>query len=104
MVIMVLEKVPVGLRGELSHWLVEVKCGVYVGSVSARVRDKLWEHCTKNMRAGGVFQAWNTNNEQGFGMRMAGMEGREVMDWEGVQLVLESGIEVGEVEKRRMRG
>ncbi len=102
MVIMLLEKVPLGLRGELSHWLIEIKTGVYIGDVSARVRDKLWDHCLQSKRAGGVFQAWNTNNEQGFQMRMSGIEGKDIFDWEGVQLVLEEGCQLSEVQKRRI--
>jgi len=101
-VIMILEKVTVGLRGKLSHWLVEVKAGVFVGDVSARVRDKLWEHCVQAKKTGGVFQAWSTNNEQGYAMRMHGMSGRSIKDWEGVQLVLEEGCELSEVQKRRI--
>ncbi|MCD6345555.1 MAG: type I-E CRISPR-associated endoribonuclease Cas2, partial [Anaerolineae bacterium] len=45
MVVMILEKVPVGVRGELTRWLLEIKTGVFVGHISARVRDKLWEKC-----------------------------------------------------------
>ena len=53
MVIMVLNNVPLGLRGDLSRWLVEVKSGVYIGQVSARVRDKLWSAALKTGAAGG---------------------------------------------------
>ena len=34
MIIMILENVPVGLRGELSRWLIEPRAGVFVGHVS----------------------------------------------------------------------
>ena len=43
LLVMMLEKVKPSMRGELSRWLVEVKSGVYVGNVSALVRDRLWE-------------------------------------------------------------
>jgi CRISPR-associated protein Cas2 len=43
MVVIILEKVPVRLRGELTRWLLELKAGVFVGKVSAMVRDKLWQ-------------------------------------------------------------
>jgi CRISPR-associated protein Cas2 len=90
MVIMVLNNVPVGVRGDLTRWLVEVKSGVYIGQVSARVREKLWDKCSQSKRTGGVFQAWSTNNEQGFHMRMIGMPDRWIVDWEGVELVQET--------------
>ena len=87
MVIMVLEKVPASLRGELSRWLLETHPGVFVGHVTAMVRDKLWEKCCQAKRVGGVMQAWSTNNEQRFMMRMAGDTSREIVDWDGLQLI-----------------
>ncbi|NMC53386.1 MAG: type I-E CRISPR-associated endoribonuclease Cas2 [Chloroflexi bacterium] len=89
MVVMVLEKVPQSLRGELTRWLVEVKTGVYIGHVTGMVRDLLWKKCSESRGAGGVFQAWSTNNEQHFKMRISGLIGRSVVDWEGVELIQE---------------
>jgi CRISPR-associated protein Cas2 len=103
MVIMVLEKVTVALRGDLTRWLIEVRTGVYIGHVNAMVRDKLWERCCKARRAGSIFQAWNTNNEQRFSMRMEGCNDREVVDWEGLYLVKVLKGNMSEVQKRRTR-
>ncbi|MBN1977400.1 MAG: type I-E CRISPR-associated endoribonuclease Cas2 [Anaerolineae bacterium] len=87
MVVMILEKVPARVRGELTRWLIEPKTGVFVGHVSARVRDKLWEKCTTARGAGGVTQIWSTNTEQHFQMRMAGDTTRRIVDFEGLQLI-----------------
>jgi CRISPR-associated protein Cas2 len=87
MVVMILEKVPASLRGELTRWLVEPHPGVFVGHVNALVRDKLWEKCCQAKRTGGVFQAWSTNNEQHFQMRSAGETRRVVVDWDGLELI-----------------
>jgi CRISPR-associated protein Cas2 len=87
MIVMVLERVPASLRGELTRWLLEPHPGVFVGHVNAMVRDRLWEKCCQARRAGGVFQAWSTNNEQRFKMRMAGETRRDVIDLEGLQLI-----------------
>lgn len=87
MMVMILEKVPVGLRGELTRWLVEPHSGVFVGDVNAMVRDRLWEKCCRSKRAGGVFQAWSTNNEQGFKMRSAGDTRRTVVNLDGLELI-----------------
>ena len=84
---MVLESVPPSLRGELTRWLVEPHPGVFVGHVSALVRDRLWEKCNKRRKAGGVVQIWSTNTEQHFRMRMSGLTDREVVEMEGLQLV-----------------
>jgi CRISPR-associated protein Cas2 len=87
MVVMILENVPVSLRGELTRWLLELKSGVFVGHVSARVRDKLWEKCCRAKRIGGVTQVWSTNTEQRFEMRMCGQTQREIIDLDGLQLI-----------------
>jgi CRISPR-associated protein Cas2 len=87
MVVMILEKVPTSLRGELTRWLIEPHTGVFVGHVSARVRDKLWDKCCQAKRTGGVVQAWSTNTEQRFMIRAAGETRRTVVDLEGLQLI-----------------
>lgn len=87
MVVMILESVPVSLRGELTRWLVEPFPGLFVGHVNARVRDKLWQKCCKGKKTGGVFQAWSTNNEQRFKMRSFGVTRRRVVDFDGLQLI-----------------
>ena len=87
MVVMILEKVPTSLRGELSRWLIEPHPGVFVGHVSARVRDRLWEKCVARLRQGGMMQAWSTNTEQHFDIRCWGQTGRELIRLEGLWLV-----------------
>ena len=87
MVVMILEKVPTALRGELTRWLIEPHPGVFVGHVSGLVRDKLWEKCVKKMGEGGLIQIWSTNNEQRFAVRSWGQTGREIVNMEGLWLV-----------------
>ena len=88
MIVMILEKVPARLRGELTRWLLEPHTGVFVGHVNAMVRDRLWEKCCKQRGgAGGVLQAWSTNTEQRFKMRMHGQTRRRIVDFEGIQLI-----------------
>ena len=88
MIVMILEKVPTSVRGELTRWLLEPKAGVFVGHVSAMVRERLWQKCCKSRGAGGVVQIWSTNNEQRFQMRLHGDTSRHLVELEGVQLVL----------------
>ena len=87
MVVIIVEKVAPSLRGELTRWMIEPHTGVFVGHVSALVRDQLWKKCTERMDAGGVVQLWSTNTEQHFKMRMAGDTQRSMVDLEGIQLV-----------------
>jgi len=102
MLVMILEQVSKSARGELSRWLIEAKPGVYIGHVSALVRDLLWEKCNDDKRMGVVFQAWSTNTEQHFQMRMSGECGRKIVDWEGVQLICETNIELEKAKKNRI--
>lgn len=87
MVVLIVEKVSPSLRGLLSRWLIEVKTGVFVGQMSALVRDLLWQKYLENIRKGGALQIWSTNNEQGFDMRMAGERDRMIVDYEGLKLI-----------------
>ena len=88
MIVMILEKVPTSLRGELTRWLIEPHTGVFVGQVSAMVREQLWKKCSESRSVGGVVQVWNTNNEQHFGIRMAGNTKRNVINLEGLNLIV----------------
>lgn len=87
MVVIILEKVPASLRGELTRWLLELKTGVFVGKVSAMVRDRLWENVCAGSRGGAAMLIHSTDNEQGFAMRMWGPTSRTVVDFEGLSLV-----------------
>jgi CRISPR-associated protein Cas2 len=84
---MILERVPQSLRGELSRWLLEPKAGVFVGTVTAAVRERLWERVCGAMAGGAGILIYNARNEQGFGIRFWGSTRRSVLDWEGLKLI-----------------
>ena len=86
MVVLITQKVPDSLRGELSRWMIEPRTGVFIGQVSAMVRDKLWELATKGARDGGVILLWSSSTEQGFQWRIHGETTREMRDFEGLFL------------------
>jgi CRISPR-associated protein Cas2 len=87
MVVITLENVSRSLRGELTRWFVEVDTGVFVGRVSSRVRELLWEKVLEKSDEGRCTMAWTANNEQGFRIRMHGQDDREVVEIDGVALV-----------------
>ena len=87
MLVMILEKVPSSLRGELTRWLLEVHTGVFIGDVSAMVRDRLWDKCSRRKSKGRVIQVWSTNTEQGFDLRAEGLTDRQIMDYDGLKLI-----------------
>ena len=87
MIVMLLEQLPPSVRGELSRWLLEPTPGLFIGRLSALVRDQLWQKCVAECTQGGIFQAWSTNNEQGFTMRTHGDTSRRIVDFEGLLLI-----------------
>ncbi len=87
MMLLLLERVPRGLRGELSRWMIEPRANVFVGNVSAMVRDKLWEMACQGSAGGSAFMLYTTNNEQGYAFRLWGEPSRYPEDFEGLMLV-----------------
>ena len=86
-VVMVLERVPTSVRGELTRWMLELQAGVFVGEISALVRDKLWEAVCGKMAGGAGILAYNSDTEQGFAFRFWGATGKVIEDFEGLNLV-----------------
>jgi CRISPR-associated protein Cas2 len=86
-VVFVLENASPGLRGELSRWLFEVKAGVFVGKLSALVRDELWKMVESKIKNGSALLIYSTNSEQGFTARSLGDPSRQLIDIDGVLLV-----------------
>ena len=87
MVVIMMEKVTASLRGEITRWLIELRPGVFVGNVSALVRDKLWELICAKMENGAVTLLHNAANEQGYTIKQFGNTGRKVSEFEGLQLM-----------------
>lgn len=87
MVVLILERVPPSLRGELTRWFLEPKAGVFVGRVSALVRDKLWEKACKQAKDGGCLLLHSSDHEQGYRVRSFGQTTRHIEDFDGLVLV-----------------
>lgn len=87
MLVIVTENVPPRLRGRLAIWLLQVRAGVYVGDVSKRVREMIWEQCSELYGDGNVVLAWATNTESGFDFQTLGKNRRIPVDMDGLRLV-----------------
>lgn len=87
MLVIVVENVPPRLRGRLAIWLLEVRAGVYVGDVSRRVREMIWETIEKGIGEGNAVMAWNTNTESGFDFMTLGKNRRIPVEMDGIKLV-----------------
>lgn len=87
MVVMVMENMPVGFRGELTKWLLEAKAGVFVGNVAASVRERLWKKVMEHEKEGAALMIYSSDTEQGFSIEMCGNPYRSVIDMEGILLI-----------------
>lgn len=87
MMVLILERVRPSLRGEIARWLLEPKAGVFVGNVSARVREKLWQKVCSKTGDGAAMIIWTSNTEQGFRIDFWSDTSRHIHDWDGLQLV-----------------
>lgn len=87
MMVLILENVRPTLRGELSRWLFEVKSGVFVGKVSALVREELWQLVGQQVGRGSAVMIQPASNEQGFSAKTLGNPTRQLVDIEGLFLV-----------------
>ena len=83
----VTESIPARLRGRLAVFLVEVRAGVYVGDVSRRIREKLWEYSVADIGGGNIVMAWSTNTESGFDFQTLGENRRSPIEFDGLRLV-----------------
>ncbi|ARF73933.1 MULTISPECIES: type I-E CRISPR-associated endoribonuclease Cas2e [Streptomycetaceae] len=66
MTVIVLTNCPVGLRGFLTRWLLEISPGVFLGAPSTRIRELLWAEVREYAGQGRALLAYQTDNEQGY--------------------------------------
>lgn len=86
MIIVVLTDCPPKLRGDLSKWLFEINTGVYVGQVSARVREELWSRICASVSQGQATMVYPAPGEQRMEFRVHNTTW-EVVDYDGVKLM-----------------
>lgn len=77
---------PPKLRGDLSKWLCEINTGVYVGHVSSRVRDALWDRVCQNLKNGQATLVFTTAGEQRMEFRTHNTTW-ETVDFDGIKLM-----------------
>lgn len=87
MLVIVVENVPPKLRGRLGVYLIELRTGVYVGDVSRRVREMLWEQVLSYCGGGNAVMCWTTNTESGFDFITIGPNRRFPVEMDGLKLV-----------------
>lgn len=87
MFMVVLNDAPPRLRGRLAVWLLEVRAGVYVGSFSAKTRERIWTLVEAEIEGGDAVIAWAAPNDAGFDFATVGASRRVPVDLDGFKLV-----------------
>lgn len=85
--VVVTENVPPRLRGRMAIWLLEVRAGVYIGDVSKRTREMIWEQLREGYEDGNVVMAWSSNHESGYEFQTLGASRRIPVEFDGLHLV-----------------
>ncbi|GAA5232656.1 type I-E CRISPR-associated endoribonuclease Cas2 [Verticiella sediminum] len=92
----VTENVPPRLRGRMAIWLLEVRAGVYIGDVSRRTREMIWEQLSEGHEDGSVVMAWASSHESGYEFQTLGENRREPVEFDGLRLVAFRPLEGGD--------
>ncbi len=87
MVVIVVTACPAGLRGHLTRWLLEISAGVFVGHVTARVRDLMWERVVELAKDGRAIMIHSVRGEQRLAFKVHRHDWLPV-DLDGIQLML----------------
>ena len=104
MIVVVLAVTPERLRGVLTRWLFEISIGVYVGYVSARVREHLWNRIVDDCGHGRAIMVWSKRSEQGFGIQVHNHEW-DAVDLDGLVVMRRQSKEARELRSlKRKRG
>lgn len=88
MIVLSLTDCPPALRGELTRWLLEIHTGVYVGHVSARVRDRIWERVQEHAKSGRATMVFSTGKGEQRLDFYTHQSDWEPVDFDGLKLVL----------------
>jgi CRISPR-associated protein Cas2 len=84
--VVILTAVPPGLRGHLTRWLLELSPGVFIGYVSTRVRELMWERILEFVDEGRALMVHSVRGEQRLAFQVHGHDWTPV-DYDGITLM-----------------
>jgi CRISPR-associated protein Cas2 len=81
--------IPDHLHGYISRFLTRADTGVYVGTVTPRITDQLWDAVQRTIKDGNATLVVSSNNtEHGYDVRLHGTRRTAVRDFDGLPLVV----------------
>ena len=88
MMTILLEKTTDALNGEIKKYMQEIKPNYFVGAnLSATIRDALWKKITETNDVKAII-VYDYNNEQGYKLDTHGYDNKDVLDIEGLSVVV----------------
>lgn len=87
MIVITMTNCPPKLRGDMTKWMCEISTGVYVGQLSARVRDALWSRICENIKDGQATMVYSCANEQHLEFRVHNTSWK-IRDFDGIKLMM----------------
>jgi CRISPR-associated protein Cas2 len=99
MIILDVENVPSKIRGILSRRLLEIRAGLFVGSLSKRATEQLWEDVVAENPPAALL-VYPAKNELGIEIIAIGKHQYEVSDNYGIPLVIfnkKGGVKVNDM-------
>lgn len=102
MIVIVVAACPPGLRGELTRWLLEIAPGTFVGRLSKRVRERVWQRVIDGVGTGRATIIWTARNEQGLEFQTHG-DPWAVTDFDGLKLITRPHPEQTELRRRGVK-
>lgn len=85
---MALSACPEHLRGYVGRFLQETTANLFVGKVSERVGELLWETVCRHVGSGSGVLVTTAASETGYRLRTVGAPGIEIMDADGIDMPL----------------
>jgi len=96
-----LDGAPAKLTGIVKRYLVEIRPCVFVGKLSARTAEQLWEQVVA-LSPKAAIMAYPARNELGVGFKTYGRSRFQILDCDGLPLIMriakDNGIGAGEAE------
>jgi len=78
--------VPDHLKGYIGRFLQQMGPSIFVGKISRRRADSLWEQLVDKASEGGIIMVCSANNDAGFDIKICNIRDWGIVDFDGILL------------------
>lgn len=87
MTIIILHNAPPSIKGKISLFLVEIDSGTFAGTISKKIREKLWEIITGGIADGSAVMAWKAATDTGIDFLSVGQKENFSIEFDSIKLI-----------------